>query len=86
MNNAAVHVSQPEISPAVSIRQLGMIYAHQVQDGRMKVVNVGRFLDRLEPIANDVTLGGEPFPQFRKSVRIGKIAALTTRSPELTCF
>src|SRR4051812_9919624 len=43
------HIRKPEIAAAVPERQPRMIQPHQVQDGRMQIVNVYWLVDRLEP-------------------------------------
>ena len=45
----SVYVGQAEVSPRVSVRQAFVVQAHEVQDGRMEVVDVGSIFDGSQP-------------------------------------
>ena len=48
VDNVTMHVGQPEVPAAVTVRQPLVIQPHQVQHGRVQVVDVDAVLDRLE--------------------------------------
>src|SRR5262245_19230720 len=48
MDYVSGDIGQAEISAAVMVSEPGMVNAQQVQNGRMQVVNVDRFVDHLE--------------------------------------
>ena len=45
MANVAVHVGQTEVSSAVAVGQPFMVQSHQVENGRMQVMDVDYVLD-----------------------------------------
>ena len=45
MDHVAGYVRQAEIAPAVTVCELGVVDTQKVQDGRMQVVHVDRFVD-----------------------------------------
>src|SRR5438105_1986424 len=49
VDDGARDVREPEVAAAVPVRQLRVIDAEQVEDGRVQIVHVNRFLDGLEP-------------------------------------
>src|SRR5690242_5431777 len=48
LDHPPVHVGQAEVSPRVAVRQPLVVQPHQVQDGRVQVVDVYLVLDRPE--------------------------------------
>jgi len=46
LHNNALDISQPEFATLESISQSGVINAHQIQDGRVQVVNADRICHR----------------------------------------
>ena len=48
LNQLAMNVGQPVIAAAVTIRQPLVVEPHLVQNGRVKIVDVDRLLDRFE--------------------------------------
>ena len=46
----AVHIRQAESSALVPERKLFMIDAHQMKDGRLKIMDVNRLLDDVKAI------------------------------------
>lgn len=45
-----MHVSQPKIATGVTEREPFVIHAHQVQDRRVKIVDMHRLVDRTETV------------------------------------
>ena len=42
MNDSTVHIRQPEVAALVAKGQFLMVDAHQVQNGRIQIVNMDR--------------------------------------------
>ena len=53
-HDAAIDVGEAEVAAGVAVRQLGVVEAHQVQQGRVQVVDVDLVLDGAEAVENKV--------------------------------
>ena len=70
-----MHVGQPEIPAGVAVRQSLVVEAHQVQDGRVQVVDMHGIFNRLETevirgAVDQATFHTAPRQPERKTVMI----------------
>lgn len=49
-NHTSRHIRQPHISPVIRVRQLLVIHAHQMQNGRVQIIHRGTIFDRVQAV------------------------------------
>src|SRR5438132_5191530 len=92
MNNVAEDVRQAVIAAAVAIGQLGVVDAHQMQNGRVQVVDMHAIFDSVPAVVVGVAVGhaaldaatGQPYGEA-EGVMLAAVGAFRRgRAAELT--